>query len=582
MANDGTPALPQGSASDTQYRYSQPIHHERRLKVICIGAGASGLLLAYKLQRSFRNFELVIYEKNDDISGTWHENKYPGCACDVAAHIYTWSFEPNPHWSSVYSGSEEIQRYFQNFSKKYELEKYIKLKHQVSKATWDDKKGGWDVEIANLSNGNVIQDSCDILVNAAGVLNAWKWPDIPGLHKYKGELLHTARWDTTVDLNGKHVGLIGNGSSAIQVLPAISSQASKITTFIRGPTWVFPSQSIEQRAYSQEELTTFETNPDAHIEYRKELESSLNALFPMFIADSDVQKATFSATVATMKEKLQNDALEKIVIPSWAVGCRRMTPGINYLETLVSKKVDVVHGNITEITEKGCVGENGQEHAIDVLICATGFDTSYVPRFPIIGTQGDLREAWAKESKSYLGLAASGFPNYFMFIGPNSPIGNGPVLISIEAQADYICKLMDRWQTENIHSFSPKLEAVEDFIEHKDNFMKDTVWQQECRSWYKANSVTGKVTALWPGSTMHYLEAIAEPRYDDWDVKYNGNRFAFLGNGYSRTEVDTTADWAYYIRNHDDSPHLSRSKRRELYSKSGTIERAVERGAILL
>ncbi|KAF8902331.1 hypothetical protein CPB84DRAFT_1775851 [Gymnopilus junonius] len=171
-------------------------------------------------------------------------------------------------------------------------------------------------------------------------------------------------------------------------------------------------------------------------------------------------------------------------------------------------------------------------------------------------------------------MAAHGFPNYFMFIGPNSPIGNGPVLISIEAQADYILKMMDRWQTENIHSFSPKKEAVEDFIEWKDKFMKGTVWQEECRSWYKRNSVSGKITALWPGSTMHYLEAIAEPRYNDWDIKYDGNRFAFLGNGYSRTEKDLTADWAYYIRNEDDGPYLSRGKRTKVLSKSGTVTRS--------
>jgi len=135
-------------------------------------------------------------------------------------------------------------------------------------------------------------------------------------------------------------------------------------------------------------------------------------------------------------------------------------------------------------------------------------------------------------------------------------------------------KMVDRWQTENIHSFSPKPEAVQDFIEHKDAFMKNTVWQQECRSWYKSNSISGKVTALWPGSTLHYLETIAEPRYEDWSFKYSGNRFAYLGNGFSQTETDSTADWSYYIRNEDDSPYLSRSKQRKIVSKSGTVERS--------
>jgi len=145
--------------------------------------------------------------------------------------------------------------------------------------------------------------------------------------------------------------------------------------------------------------------------------------------------------------------------------------------------------------------------------------------------------------------------------------------VKIEAQADYMLKMIDRWQTENIHSFSPKKEAVDDFVQHTNNYMKGTVWHQDCRSWYKKNSMTGRVTALWPGSTMHYLEALDQPRYDDWHIEYKGNRFAFLGNGFSQTEADYTADWAYYLRNEDESPYLSRGKRRRLFSNSGSVVR---------
>ena len=213
-------------------KHPNPIHEPKHVKIICVGSGASGLLLAYKLQRSFNNFELVIYEKNEDISGTWLENTYPGCvdlsvtplhlplnhrlvncrcACDIPAHVYTYTFEPNPNWSSVYSGSREIRDYFLSFAKKYELRKYIKLQHQVSGAVWNDKAGQWDVDIDNLANGSVMRDSCDIFISAVGVLNAWKWPTIAGLHDFKGPVLHTARWDSSVSLEGKHVGLIGNG-----------------------------------------------------------------------------------------------------------------------------------------------------------------------------------------------------------------------------------------------------------------------------------------------------------------------------------------------------------------------------------
>lgn len=197
--------------SDVERRRHRPIHDERHIRIICVGAGASGLLFAYKLQRSFRNFELVVYEKNEEIAGTWWENKYPGCACDVPAHNYTWSFEPKLDWSAVYAGSGEIFNYFDTFSKRHNLRRYCKTRHQVTNAVWNQQKGGYNVTIDDLASGQKIEDWCDILINAGGILNAWRWPAIPGLDSYKGKLLHTANWDSTVDLRGKHVGLIGNG-----------------------------------------------------------------------------------------------------------------------------------------------------------------------------------------------------------------------------------------------------------------------------------------------------------------------------------------------------------------------------------
>lgn len=559
-------------ASDLEKRANAPIHSERRVKIICIGAGASGLLFAYKAQRQFRNLELTIYEKNEEVAGTWWENKYPGCACDVPSHNYTWSFEPKLDWSAVYAGSGEIFNYFDTFSRKYGLRKYCRTRHQVVEAIWDKSTAGYHVKILDLNSNTHIDDYCDILVNAGGILNAWRWPAISGLEKYKGTLLHTANWDSSVDLTGKHVGLIGNGSSGIQVLPTIQPHVRKVTTFIREPTYVSPVQGLEQHVFTPQERHDFANKPGALLKYRKTVETGLNGQFSLFLKDTTTQNDTRAYMVQQMKEKINDKFLEEKLIPDWSLGCRRLTPGVNYLETLTKPNVSVVYGEIQAVTEQGCLCDDGNEYPVDVLICATGFDTTFKPRFPLIGPSGEnLQDLWSKEPKSYLGVAAPNTPNYLIFLGPNCPIGNGPVLSAIEYQADWMMRVIDRYQTHNIQSFAPKMEAIDDFIKFKDEFMKKTVWADGCRSWYKANQADAPVTALWPGSTLHYIEAMGEVRWEDFDVKYNGNRFAWLGNGYSQCELDDTADWAYYVRDVDDGEYFSRAKRRETLTKSGTL-----------
>lgn len=365
--------------------------------------------------------------------------------------------------------------------------------------------------------------------------------------------------------------LIRCRSSGIQVLPAIRGKCKKITTFIREPTWVSPVQGLEQHVYSQTERSDFVNKPGTLLNYRKQIESGLNGQFGIFLKQNKVNEDTHTYMLQQMKEKLHDGFLEEKLIPEWSVGCRRLTPGVNYLESLTKPDVKVVYGEIEKVTEKGCLCDDGQEYPVDVLICATGFDTSFRPRFPVVNPAGDnLQDQWAVDPQSYLGVAAANFPNYLIFLGPNCPIGNGPVLSAIEAQADWMCKWIDRFQVNNIATFAPTEQSVRDFIEYKDWFMKRTVWADQCRSWYKPRA-DGPVIALWPGSALHYIEAVKEVRFDDFDVKYVGNRFAWLGNGYSQTELDETADWGYYIRDHDDDAPLTTGGRRKVLSKSGTI-----------
>lgn len=217
-------------------RLSNPIHWQRQMRVICVGAGASGLLLAYKLQRSFDKFSLVIYEKNAQVSGTWTENRYPGVACDYPAVNYTYSFEPKGDWSSVYPGGSEVRQYFLDFATKYGLDRYCKLCHEVIGCKWRERDGKWLVQIKDVNSGRTIDDSCDILVNATGVLNSWRWPDITGLMDFEGQLLHSARWDEKIELAGKSVGVIGNGFVTSQQSTAKTRSVLILVTQIFRPT----------------------------------------------------------------------------------------------------------------------------------------------------------------------------------------------------------------------------------------------------------------------------------------------------------------------------------------------------------
>jgi hypothetical protein len=218
-----------------------------------------------------------------------------------------------------------------------------------------------------------------------------------------------------------------------------------------------------------------------------------------------------------------------------------------------------VIGHITQVTKSGCVVD-GIEHPLDVLICATGFDTSFRPRFPIIGRDyANLAEEWQDEPRSYLGLAAHKFPNYFMFLGPNSFFGSGSVMFAIEVQGSYIAEVLNRWQKERIRAIDPKKVAVDDFIDHKDRIMQTTVWTAGCRTWHK--SPNGKIIGLWPGSPLHYMETLSSLRYEDYDINYlEGNRFEYLGNGFSQIELDPLADLTYYLRDCDDGESVFRSR----------------------
>lgn len=403
------------------YRITEaPLFTKRHLRIVCVGAGAVGLQLAYKAERALENIELQIYDKNSDVGGTWLENRYPGCTCDIPSHSYQFTWERNPNWSAYYSSSEEIWNYFKGIAVKYDLEKYVKLRTKVESATWDEEAGQWRIKILT-PEGTLADDWCDILVSGSGVLNSWKYPNIPGLDIYKGKLMHSAEWDNTYDLTGKAVAVIGGGSSAVQIIPNIQPKVGKLTAFLRSPVWVttgfgakFAGPGGTNFKYTPEQIRHFNENPAEYEKYCRAIEGELNKRFNLMHLHSDDQKNSRELIAALMRDKLNNEKLAAKMVPEFALGCRRMTPGSGYLESLSAKNVEVVHESVTRLTETGVVDESGVEHPVDAVICATGFDTSFTPHFKITGRKNaDIHEQFGDFPKGYLGITAENFPNLF-------------------------------------------------------------------------------------------------------------------------------------------------------------------------
>ncbi|WWC89323.1 uncharacterized protein L201_004244 [Kwoniella dendrophila CBS 6074] len=521
---------------------NQPLGMRRKLRVVCVGAGASGINMAYKIQSHMKDVEFVTYDKNSDVGGTWFENRYPGVACDTNSHGYAFTYHLKADWTAIFSPGAEIEEYMRDVVKTYGLSKYIKLNHQVLGATWDAEKAKWHVKVRKGDDPNSeFVDTCDIFINASGLLNHWKMPDIPGLSKFRGKLIHTAAWPEDLDLKGKKVALIGIGSSAIQVLPQIQPLVESCSIYIRSPTWIAPSR--EGELLSSEQIKRYQDYPEEHLEYCRDLESLANKRFGYITRGSEDQKKLYEAWSNHMQKGLESrpEYYDKLH-PTFGVGCRRPTPGPGFLEALTQPNVEAVFSGVDYIDETGLTTNQRDRREFDVIICATGFDVSFKPRFPVIGIDSiNLQEQWSKpeNTKAYLSMFTNNFPNYITVLGPGSPSAQGSIIVSIERISDYIIKFLNKFQHETIKTFEINKRCLDELNEHMQEQLKLTVWTDNCSSWFKNGNSQGPVIALHPGGRLHFFALLMDPRWEDFNYTYwNKNRYAYWGNGYTLREVE--------------------------------------------
>lgn len=476
------------------------------LKVVHIGCGAAGILFAHKAERWLSNYELTIYEKNPVIGGTWYENRYPGCACDIPAHTYVYPFAPNPEWSGYYSYSDEIDRYMHKCADQWGVHKYVHCNRQVETATWDQGRSKWVLEIKKSGGdgeGSTFVDDCDVLINGAGVVNKWKWPTIPGLFDFQGTLAHSASWDRNLDWKGKRVAVIGTGSSSIQMVPHIAQTATELKVFMRNPTYIGPQigasvsnkeadpeasdpKAAGKHSYTEKEKQRFRDDKDYLLQYRTNVEKSVVGAFPMFFRGSELNTMAKKMMQDDMKQKLgDNEDLKNRIIPDWSPGCRRLTPGEGYLESFSLPNVKPVHSAIVKITPTGIVTADGVEHEFDFIACATGFDIAYLPHFKIQGAGGRVMRDGTQRNV-YASVAVPGFPNYLIINGPRGNWGQGCILPSHETQIEYIMQVLKRMQEDSIATIDAKLKLTNQLNDYMDAWhKKNSIWAEDCRSWYK-------------------------------------------------------------------------------------------------
>ncbi|KAL4821215.1 hypothetical protein BDW67DRAFT_172075 [Aspergillus spinulosporus] len=560
-----TPGL-SAEATPTSHPCSVPLNPQygytpRKLRVITIGAGFSGLLMAHKLQHRFPELqEFVthkIFEMRSDVGGTWLVNTYPGVQCDVPAHIYAFPFDPNPNWSRFYSSGAEIQRYIKDTVAKWHLDRDVYLNTKVIGARWIEIEGVWKVTVEH--NGVARDEYAEILISGQGVLCHPSWPSIPGLHEFQGKIVHSAEWDHEFDYSHKRIAVIGNGSSGIQITPQMAHlPGTEVVNYMRSAAWIYyrvpPSKHLGRDtdevnpAYAEEDKKRFQ-DPHVHREYRKGIINRTNKAFKLFLKGENNEEAVRFGT-EQMASKLNYDPeLCRKLIPKWEVGCRRVTPGPGYLESFSRPNCNLSDSPITKITSNAVHTADGKVFECDVVVCATGFDVSHRPRFPLIGLNGaNLAEKWADEPESYLSVATAGFPNYFIFTGPNSLGGHGSLVEALNWTGDYFVKWIKKIATEDIKSVVPKKSAEEAFVRYGDEVHKTIVWTGGCKSWYKRNKTNGRVTALFGGSALLFNRLISELRPEDFEIEYRSvNRFRFLGNGFMEYEADPESDLAWYV-----------------------------------
>ncbi len=483
-------------------------------RIAIIGSGFGGLCMGMQLKRAgIESF--TILEKADRVGGTWRDNTYPGAACDSPSFVYCFSFEQKTDWTRKWAPQPEILAYLDHCVRTYDLLRHVRFNTEVASARFDAEAGLWRL---HTSSGEEIE--AEILVSGTGQLNRPSYPTIPGLAEFTGVSFHSARWRRNIDLRGKRVAVIGNAASAIQFVPQIAPTVERLYVFQRSANWMLAKRD---REYGPLERWINTHVPLVARLHRWWLWTTYEMRFPIFRRNAFFSRLTTRHAERTMREQVTDPELQRALVPDYPIGGKRILISDDYYQALTRDNVTVVTTPVERVHPHGIVTRDGKSLDVDVIILATGFEsTSFLAPMRIEGPDGrTLDEAWKEGAEAYLGVAVAGFPNFFMLYGPNTNLGHNSILFMLECQVHYVLECIRALESRHLASLDVRPEAMRAYNTWLQAVLDDTVWARTGKSWYKR--ADGRITNNWSGTTIEYWW---RTRRVDWDAYRQERRAA--------------------------------------------------------
>ncbi len=466
------------------------------IRVAIVGAGFAGLGMAIRLKQQGHN-DFMVIEKASNIGGTWRDNTYPGCACDIPSHMYSFSFALNPNWSRAYSPQGEIWDYLRHCTKRFGILPHILWNCEMLDASWNEDNQRWHI---TTSQGEL---TANILILGNGPLSEPSLPTIPGIERFEGNLFHSAQWRHDYDLTDKRVAVIGTGASAVQFVPHIQPLVGHLSLFQRTPPWILPRGD---RPIPTWQRVMFRLLPITQRIVRDKIYWRQELIALGFVHRPGIMESAMELARRHLAKQVPDPVLREKLTPHYLMGCKRILLSDDFYPAITQPNVEVITDRIREIRVHSIVTEDGREHEVDTIICGTGFHVTDAELPRRVYGRGDLSltDSWHDSPRAYLGTTVAGFPNMFLLIGPNTGLGHNSMIFMIESQVNYILNCLRLMNRKKFRAVEVQSEIQETFNSELQQKMEGTVWTSGCSSWYL--DASGKNTTIWPGFTFEFWQ----------------------------------------------------------------------------